>query len=65
MYSLHDKNYPFITRDSEAGNFIDEFKTLEEALAAIERYEAEDEKNGCYTPDFYEVYNADTEEIVE
>ena len=54
----------FITRDSEAGNIIDEFDTLEEARAAIERYEAEDKQNGDYAPDFYEVYDSEKGEIV-
>lgn len=60
-----NQNKPYITRDSEAGNVIDEFATLEEARAAIERYEAEDKKDGNYEPGFYEIYNAETEEIVD
>lgn len=54
----------FITRDHEAGNIIDEFDTLEEALKAIEEYEAEDEKNGCYSEGFYDIYDSEKEEIV-
>ena len=45
----------FITQDRETGMVIDEFNTLEEAQAAIDRYEAEDRDNNCYTPNFYEV----------
>ena len=44
----------YITRDREAGNIIDEFATMAEAEAAIERYEAEDQAQGIYEPDFYE-----------
>ena len=45
----------FVTRDREAGNIIDEFKTMEEAEAAVLAYEEEDRKLGAYEPDFYEV----------
>ena len=45
----------YITRDREAGNVIDEFATLAEAEAAIEKYEADDKEEGIYEPDFYEV----------
>lgn len=43
------------TQDREAGNFIDEFNTIEEAREAILQYEEEDKKDGTYTPNFYEV----------
>lgn len=45
----------FITQDRETGMVIDEFSTLKEAQAAIDRYEVEDRDNNCYTPNFYEV----------
>lgn len=45
----------YITRDREAGNVIDEFKTLQEAEKALAEYEEQDKKDGTYTPDFYEV----------
>lgn len=56
---------PFVTRDREAGNVIDEFDTLDDAQDAVESYESEDEKNGDYTEKFYEIYNKLTEEIVD
>ena len=56
---------PFVTRDREAGNVIDEFDTLDDAQDAVESYESEDEKNGDYTENFYEIYNKLTEEIVD
>ena len=58
------KSKRYQTRDRQAGNVIDDFDTLEEARAAIERYEAEDERNGVYEPDFYEVYDTEREEVV-
>jgi hypothetical protein len=53
----------YITQDHEAGNRIDKFDTLEEAIEAVDRYVEEDKSEGNYTPDFYEVYNEDTEEV--
>jgi hypothetical protein len=50
-----EKKMKYITRDREAGNSIDEFATMAEAEAAIERYEAEDMEMGTYEPNFYEV----------
>lgn len=44
------------TRDREAGNKIEFFRTKEEAEAAIIAYEEEDRREGSYEPDFYEVY---------
>ncbi len=45
----------FYTADRETGSFIDSFETYEDALKAIEGYEAEDKENGDYTPDFYDI----------
>jgi hypothetical protein len=45
----------YITRDREAGNVIDEFATREAAQEAIEQYELDDQRQGIYEPDFYEV----------
>ena len=46
----------FAVRDREAGNLIEVFNTYQAALMAIELYEIEDKLNGCYTPDFYEIW---------
>lgn len=45
----------YIIRDREAGNIIDEFDTMEEAVETLEQYEAEDKKDGTYEEDFYEI----------
>lgn len=45
----------WITRCNESGDFIDEFNTKEEAEKALSDYESQDEADGCYAPDFYEV----------
>lgn len=43
------------TRDREAGNIIDFFTTVGEAKQAILEYEKEDQYEGTYSPNFYEV----------
>lgn len=43
----------------ETGVLIDEFKTVEEALKEIKRYETIDKKEGVYESDFYDVVNED------
>lgn len=53
------------TADRETGTFIDEFYYLEDAKKAILEYEDEDRRNGEYTPDFYDIVNADHESIRE
>lgn len=52
------------TADREAGNKIEEFETIEEAKKAIEQYEADDKKDGIYTPNFYDVVNEDCESLL-
>lgn len=49
----------YIIQDREAGNFIDEFNSLEEAEDMIAQYEREDTLQGCYEPDFYEIVEID------
>lgn len=44
------------TRDREAGNKIEFFRSKEEAEAAIIAYEEEDRREGSYEPNFYEVF---------
>lgn len=45
----------YIIRDREAGNKIASFDNYDEAAKELENYEAEDERNEEYTPDFYEI----------
>lgn len=52
------------TADREAGNKIEEFETIEEAKKAIEQYEADDKKDGIYTPNFYDVVNEDCKSLL-
>ena len=54
----------FIVRDSTAGNVIEDFNSLEEAKKCIELFEIQDKKDGIYVPDFYEIYDAEKEEII-
>lgn len=45
----------YYTADRETGTFIDAFDTIEEARAAIEKYEADDKVEGIYEKDFYSI----------
>lgn len=47
------KNYKI--QDTEAGNFIEEFDTLQKAKNMLANYESQDKKEGVYVPDFYEI----------
>ena len=53
----------YVIRDRECGNIIDDFDTYEEALARLEKYEAEDKKDNIYVPDFYEIVSGYYEEM--
>ena len=52
------------TADREAGNKIEVFSTIEEAIQAIAEYEEADKKDGTYTPDFYDIINEDCESLI-
>lgn len=54
-----------VIRDREAGNVITKFETLEEAKKELEKYEAQDKKDGVYVEDFYEIYDLDTNTVLE
>jgi len=58
-------DFGYIVRDSESGNIIDEFATLDEAQNAIEFYEDEDRDEGSYDENFYEIVESHTGRIVE
>ena len=45
----------YTIRDREAGNKIDSFDTMEEAMETLKAYEEEDRKDGSYTENFYEI----------
>lgn len=53
------------TADRETGTFIEECSTIGEARSIIARYEEEDKKVGCYTPDFYDVVDENHCSITE
>jgi len=55
----------FAVRNSETGNAMNYFETLEEAKERLALYEEEDKANGEYSEGFYEIYNYDIQEIVE
>ena len=41
--------------DNEAGNIIEQAKTIVQAQKIIAEYEAADKKDGTYTPNFYSI----------
>jgi len=45
----------YVIQDREAGNKIDEAKTLDSAQKIVEKHEAEDKSDGSYSVDFYEI----------
>lgn len=51
------------TADKETGTFIDEFNTIEEAIAAIAEYETADKADGVYEEDFYDIVNEERESV--
>lgn len=55
MFDPKALGYKFVIQDSEAGNIITGFDTLESAEAELEKYEEEDRKNGTYVEGFYEI----------
>lgn len=54
----------YIIRDREAGNEIEWCSSIEEAKNIIAKWEEEDIREGIFTPDFYEIYDSKTEEII-
>jgi hypothetical protein len=42
-------------QDRETGTLIDTFKTEADAEKKLQEYEEQDEKDGTYEPDFYEI----------
>lgn len=46
-------------RDRETGTVIDEFDSFDMALDKLEEFEEEDRNEGNYTPDFYEIREAE------
>lgn len=41
--------------DKETGTFIDEVESIDEGLKLIDQYEAIDQEEGNYSPNFYDV----------
>ena len=63
MESAMPKRY--IIRDHEAGNEIDGFATKTEAIMNMKMYVYADKREGIYTREFYEIYDTQTDEIVD
>ena len=41
--------------DKETGTFIDEVESIDEGLKLIDQYEAIDQQEGNYSPNFYDI----------
>lgn len=54
----------FYTADRETGTFIDEFDSLSLAEEAIAIYEAEDDCNNVYVPNFYDIVDEDHNSVM-
>lgn len=47
----------FIIQDAETGTFIEGANSLAEAKKIIAEFERQDEAEGIYTPNFYEIFD--------
>lgn len=56
--------YRFIVQDSETGTKIEECDSFREAQDIILAFERADTADGCYTSDFYEIYDRSSDKIV-
>lgn len=56
--------YKYQVRDSEAGNVIETYASLEEARKAIDEFEKKDKEESTFEPNFYEVYDVVNESVV-
>ena len=54
----------YLIRQSETGLEIESASTIEEARKIISDYEREDEANGEYEPNYYEIYDTEKEEVI-
>lgn len=54
----------YLVRDAETGTAeMGTFATIEEAKAQINAFEETDEDEGTYTPNSYEIFNTETEQV--
>lgn len=58
---------PYIIRSSDTWDFIESFDSLEEAENELAIFERQDEEDGTYTEDFYQIaaFNSDSWEFEE
>lgn len=52
-----------VVRDREAGNVIEIVESIKKGQELIEKYEEMDKRAGLYTPNFYEVAEAEDSEV--
>lgn len=52
----------FLIRVRESGDVLEKEATIEDARYTLSRFEAADREDGVYSPNFYEIYDTETEE---
>lgn len=55
----------YIIQDREAGNYIDEFPTLKEAEELVRSWEEEEQADGTYVENFYEIVEKECQDEEE
>lgn len=54
----------YIIRQREKGTIIDSFYCCSNAIKQLRDFEKDDKENGCYTKDFYEIYDDELEKVI-
>lgn len=65
IVDVEDVKQPYQVRSRENGDVIERFADLDVARGFLGACKKIDKANGDFEPDFYEIYNQDTEEIEE
>lgn len=65
IIDIEDVKQPYQIRCRENGDVIERFADLDVARGFLDACKKVDKANGDFEPDFYEIYNQNTEEIIE
>lgn len=63
--TIEGENKMYQIRCRENGYVITDFNNLGDAIRCLNEYEAEDKKDGIFEENFYEIYNNETQEIID
>lgn len=50
--------------DRETGTFIEEVESIDEGLKLIDQYEAIDQEEGNYSPNFYDIVDEEHSSVI-